>query len=287
MGVEIVRLGCKKLVSKKMDWRAFVIWALLLVIAQGRQINADEGGYYDSDTDRPDDTEEFPAVHQTVHQQFPGHHNHLGALGARSLKKANGGKRGNGKAKKESEACSCTDLWWNYPASNCCRDKSFMESKKKKVGCEKIKVNCKKVRYYDLSLCCPKPKVIEMNKMTHTTKNTPGHHNNLGALGVRSLKKANGGQGTGIAHDSEACSCTDLWWNYPASNCCRDKSFMESKKKKVGCEKIKVNCKKVRYYDLSLCCPKPKVIEMNEMTHTTKKHTRSPQQPRCPGSSLP
>ena len=29
-----------------------------------------------------------------------GHHNHLGALGARSLKKANGGKRGNGKAKK-------------------------------------------------------------------------------------------------------------------------------------------------------------------------------------------
>ena len=100
----------------------------------------------------------------------------------------------------ESEACSCTDLWWNYPASNCCRDKSFMESKKKKVGCEKIKVNCKKVRYYDLSLCCPKPKVIEINEMTHTTKNTPGHHNNLGALGVRSLKKANGGQGTGIAH---------------------------------------------------------------------------------------
>merc|ERR1711962_1377565 len=201
MGVEIVRLGCKKLVSKKMDWRAFAIWALLLVIAQGRQINADEGGYYDSDIDRPDNTEEFPAVHQTVHQQFPGHHNHLGALGARSLKKANGGKRGNGKAKKDSEACSCTDLWWNYPASNCCRDKSFMESKKKKVGCEKIKVSCKKVRYYDLSLCCPKPKVIEMNEMTHTTKNTPGHHNNLGALGVRSLKKANGGQGTGIAHD--------------------------------------------------------------------------------------
>merc|ERR1719282_954499 len=162
---------------------------------------------------------------------------------------------------KESEACSCTDLWWNYPASNCCRDKSFMESKKKKVGCEKIKVNCKKVRYYDLSLCCPRPKVIEMNEMTHTTKNTPGHHNNLGALGVRSLKKANGGQGTGIAHDSEACSCTDLWWNYPASNCCRDKSFMESKKKEVGCEKIKVNCKKVRHYDLSLCCPNPKESE--------------------------
>merc|ERR1711915_548580 len=184
---EIVRLGCKKLVSKKMDWRAFAIWALLLVIAQGRQINADEGGYYDSDiTSDYSDTEEFPAVHQTVHQQFPGHHNHLGALGARSLKKANGGKRGNGKAKKESEACSCTDLWWNYPASNCCRDQSFMESKKKEVGCEKIKVNCKKVRYYDLSLCCPNPKVTK---------------DNLGALGVRSLKKANGGQGTGIAHD--------------------------------------------------------------------------------------
>merc|ERR1711962_577225 len=161
MGVEIVRLGCKKLVSKKMDWRAFVIWALLLVIAQGRQINADEGGYYDSDIDRPDNTEEFPAVHQTVHQQFPGHHNHLGALGARSLKKANGGKRGNGKAKKEvlqSVVCSCTDRYWNYPINSCCSDQSFMEPKRKEVGCETIRINCNEVDGYDLSLCCPDPR---------------------------------------------------------------------------------------------------------------------------------
>merc|ERR1711962_1083676 len=98
--VEIVRLGCKKLVSKKMDWRAFAIWTLLLVIAQGRQINADEGGYYDSDIYGPDDTEEFPAVHQTVHQQFPGHHNHLGALGARSLKKSQWREEGKRKSQK-------------------------------------------------------------------------------------------------------------------------------------------------------------------------------------------
>lgn len=162
--------------------------------------------------------------------------------------------------------CSCNANWWTYPQGNCCRNEFTMRSRRPQ--CETIRLNCGTVDDYELSLCCPQPKESgecsctdnwwtyprgnccrDQSTMKSRTPSCASFRLNCNTVGDYDLSLC--------CPNPKACSCTASWWTYRPGHCC----YGEETKKLQGskdCATIRIDCRQVTDYPLSVCCPDPR-----------------------------